>query len=91
MMMRVGFRISATFPAVFLVVFTASAAVEIYAQSWGYDRNRIAISADGNSAPDDGHHWKTGDPDDLGGHACRVGDSRQIEDARQQRRLDHFS
>ena len=62
-MKRVGFRVTATFIAVFLVLFTASTAVESYAQSWGYAGNRIAISADGNSAPDDGHHWKTGDPD----------------------------
>ncbi|MEM1063181.1 MAG: hypothetical protein AAGJ97_12715, partial [Planctomycetota bacterium] len=42
-------------------------AVETHAGSWGYDGHRIAISADGNSAPDDGHRWKTGDPDDWGG------------------------
>ena len=62
MMKRVGFRVTATFAAVFVAVFTASTAVEIYAQSWGYDGNRIAISADGEtiaSASDDGtiHLW----------------------------------
>lgn len=29
-----------------------------------YDGNRIAISADGNSEPDNKHKWPTGDPDD---------------------------
>ena len=62
-MKRVGIRLTATCAAAFLVVLTAA---ETYAQSWGYDGNRIAVSADGNSAPDDGHHWKTGDPDDWG-------------------------
>lgn len=35
-------------------------------QSLGYDNNRIAISGDGNSAPDYKHKWPTGDPDDWG-------------------------
>ncbi|TWU28016.1 hypothetical protein [Novipirellula artificiosorum] len=65
-MKRIDFHVAATFAVVFLVVFTLSTTVETYAQSWGYDGNRIAISADGNSASDDGHHWKTGDPDDWG-------------------------
>ncbi|MCM2375251.1 hypothetical protein [Aporhodopirellula aestuarii] len=36
------------------------------AQSWGYNRNRIAISFDGNSAADNDYKWPTGDPDDWG-------------------------
>ncbi|WP_145168012.1 hypothetical protein [Rubripirellula lacrimiformis] len=36
------------------------------AQSWGYNRNRIAISFDGNSAADNQYKWPTGDPDDWG-------------------------
>ena len=53
--------------AVFLLAGLAtSIAAGTYTHSWGYDGNRIAISADGNSAPDDGHRWKKGDPDDWG-------------------------
>ena len=37
------------------------------AQSWGYDNNRFAISADGNNQPDNMHSWSTADPDDWGG------------------------
>ncbi len=36
------------------------------AQSWGYNNNRIAVSFDGNSAPDNQYKWPTGDPDDWG-------------------------
>tara|TARA_R110002073_G_scaffold27840_2_gene89073 strand:+ start:9931 stop:10878 length:948 start_codon:yes stop_codon:yes gene_type:complete len=36
------------------------------AQSLGYSRNRIAMSFDGNSAPDHDYKWPTGDPDDWG-------------------------
>ncbi|WP_236625415.1 hypothetical protein [Rhodopirellula baltica] len=36
------------------------------AQSLGYDQNRIAMSFDGNSAPDKQYKWPTGDPDDWG-------------------------
>ncbi|MFI3278528.1 MAG: hypothetical protein SNH13_02980 [Rikenellaceae bacterium] len=31
-----------------------------------YDNNRIAVSFDGNSAPDNAYKWPTGDPDDWG-------------------------
>ncbi|MFD2255542.1 hypothetical protein ACFSSA_02540 [Luteolibacter algae] len=37
-----------------------------YENSWGYKENRIAISFDGNSAPDHQYKWATGDPDDWG-------------------------
>lgn len=37
-----------------------------FAGAWGYEANRIAVSADGNSAPDPKHKWPTGDPDDWG-------------------------
>ncbi|QEG20805.1 hypothetical protein MFFC18_06560 [Mariniblastus fucicola] len=36
------------------------------AQSLGYSNNRIAMSFDGNSAPDNEYKWPTGDPDDWG-------------------------
>ncbi|TWT50633.1 hypothetical protein Pla22_33760 [Rubripirellula amarantea] len=35
-------------------------------QSLGYSQNRIAMSFDGNSAPDNEYKWPTGDPDDWG-------------------------
>ncbi|KLU02999.1 hypothetical protein RISK_004969 [Rhodopirellula islandica] len=37
-----------------------------HAESSGYDHNRIAMSFDGNSAPDNEYKWPTGDPDDWG-------------------------
>ncbi|TWU15668.1 hypothetical protein [Allorhodopirellula heiligendammensis] len=49
-----------------LLVLFGSTSHEAFSQSWEYKENRIAVSADGNSAPDQGHHWKTGDPDDWG-------------------------
>lgn len=36
------------------------------AQTLRYSRNRIAMSFDGNSAPDNEYKWPTGDPDDWG-------------------------
>ncbi|CDF79786.1 conserved hypothetical protein [Formosa agariphila KMM 3901] len=38
----------------------------ISAQAWGYNNNRMAVSFDGNSAPDNAYKWPTGDPDDWG-------------------------
>ncbi|MGQ1910127.1 hypothetical protein ACT3CE_10090 [Marinifilum sp. RC60d5] len=43
-----------------------------YAQSWGYNNNRIAISFDGNSAPDHQYKWPIGDPDDWGASAASL-------------------
>ncbi len=40
--------------------------VNMYSQSWGYNNNRMAVSFDGNSAPDHAYKWPTGDPDDWG-------------------------
>ncbi len=51
------------FAMFFVMSFPISACV---AQSWGYNRNRIAMSFDGNSAPDNEYKWPTGDPDDWG-------------------------
>ncbi|MFY0599893.1 MAG: hypothetical protein JXR03_09505 [Cyclobacteriaceae bacterium] len=41
-----------------------------YSQAWGYDNNRIAVSYDGNSEPDNAYKWPTGDPDDWGAAAA---------------------
>lgn len=42
----------------------------VFSQAWNYDNNRIAISFDGNSAPDNEYKWPTGDPDDWGAAAA---------------------
>ena len=59
---------SAVFLCFVLIVSSVTVAGEnpLYAPSWGYNNNRIAISADGNSEPDNSHKWPTGDPDDWG-------------------------
>ncbi|WP_344786030.1 hypothetical protein [Postechiella marina] len=42
----------------------------IFAQAWGYNNNRVAVSFDGNSAADNQYKWPTGDPDDWGALAA---------------------
>ena len=44
----------------------------VNAQSWNYNNNRIAISFDGNSAPDHHYKWPIGDPDDWGAAAASL-------------------
>ncbi|MFY0625799.1 MAG: hypothetical protein JXR07_05880 [Reichenbachiella sp.] len=46
------------------------ASSHLFAQSWGFENNRIAVSFDGNSAPDNAYKWPTGDPDDWGALAA---------------------
>ena len=58
------------------------------AQSWGYDNDRIAISGDGNSAPDYKHKWPTGDPDDWGATPALLAILAKLN---LQERLVHFS
>jgi hypothetical protein len=58
------------------------------AQSRGYKNNRIAVSGDGNSAPDYKHKWPTGDPDDWGAVAAILAILAK-EDL--QNKLVHFS
>ncbi len=53
-----------TFLLVALAVVSISS---VSAQAWGYDNNRIAISADGNNADDPKDKWLRADPDDWGG------------------------
>ena len=52
----------------FLILFIVLSLLPrvLFGQSWGYSGNRIAISADGNSVPDNNHKWPTADPDDWG-------------------------
>jgi len=39
---------------------------KLYSQDLNYNNNRIAVSFDGNSAPDNLYKWPKGDPDDWG-------------------------
>lgn len=43
-----------------------------FSQAWNYNKNRIAISFDGNSAPDNQYKWPFGDPDDWGASAASL-------------------
>lgn len=47
--------------------------ISTQAQSWGYNKNRISVSFDGNSAPDHAYKWPYGDPDDWGACAAMLG------------------
>ncbi|WP_075589653.1 hypothetical protein [Labilibacter marinus] len=58
------------------------------AQSWGYNKNRIAVSADGNSAPDHEYKWPIGDPDDWGANAAILATLAKLE---LQDQLVHYS
>lgn len=53
-----------------------------------YERNRIAISGDGNSAPDSLHKWPTGDPDDWGAVPAILATLAKVD---LQDKLVHFS
>ncbi len=54
------------FPFILLSFFSC----KTNAQSWVYNNNRIAVSFDGNSEPDNDYKWPTGDPDDWGAAAA---------------------
>ena len=58
------------------------------AQGWGYDNNRIAISADGNNADDYKDKWLRADPDDWGGTPAAMA---MIAKANKYDQLVHFS
>ncbi|MFC7337890.1 hypothetical protein ACFQY0_11930 [Haloferula chungangensis] len=51
-------------PFLLLLLFVTTASGQNGA--WGYKSHRMAISFDGNSAPDHQYKWPTGDPDDWG-------------------------
>ncbi len=57
--------------SLFLLLFEV-AAVNLQAQAWGYDENRIAVSFDGNSEADHAYKWPKGDPDDWGAAAASL-------------------
>ncbi|WP_162845440.1 glycoside hydrolase family 30 protein [Labilibaculum antarcticum] len=59
-----------------------------FAQAWGYNNHRIAISSDGNSAPDYAYKWPMGDPDDWGANAAILATLAKLE---MQDKLVHFS
>jgi hypothetical protein len=60
----------------------------LYAQFRTYESNRIAISGDGNSAPDYQHKWPTGDPDDWGAVPAMLATLAKVN---LQKKLVHFS
>lgn len=49
-----------------LAIFQVSIAIAAPSNPMGFEKNRIAMSFDGNSAPDHEYKWPTGDPDDWG-------------------------
>lgn len=62
--------------------------LQSFAQGWDFNNNRIAISADGNSAPDNLHKWPIGDPDDWGANAAILAILAKLE---MQDNLVHYS
>lgn len=58
------------------------------AQAPKYNGERIAVSADGNSAPDHAYKWPIGDPDDWGANAAILAVLAKME---MQDKLVHFS
>ncbi len=74
---------------VLLIVFCIQlSCISSFAQVWGYNNNRIAVSSDGNSAPDNQHKWPIGDPDDWGANAAILAILAKLE---MQDNLAHFS
>ncbi len=68
-------RVNTKFSGVFLITmslvfFSGTTNAQT---GWGYNANRIAVSSDGNSAPDNEYKWPTGDPDDWGANAAILG------------------
>lgn len=59
-----------------------------FGQAWKYQNNRIAVSFDGNSEPDNEYKWPTGDPDDWGAAAAGLA---MISKLGLQNRLVHCS
>ncbi len=59
-----------------------------FSQGWGYNCNRIAISADGNNADDPKDKWLRADPDDWGGTPAAMA---MIAKANLYDKLVHFS
>lgn len=52
---------------VLLFLFLFLFIIDANSQNWGYNNNRIAISADGNNGDDFKDKWPRADPDDWGG------------------------
>ncbi|WP_298487667.1 hypothetical protein [uncultured Maribacter sp.] len=49
-----------------ILIISLIGVFELHSQEFNYTNNRIAVSFDGNSAPDNLYKWPTGDPDDWG-------------------------
>ncbi len=56
--------------------------LELFSQELNYSNNRIAVSFDGNSAPDNEYKWPTGDPDDWGAlvASCAIMAKLELQD-----------
>ena len=57
---------------VLLLIVTLIASHGAFAHSFGYNNNRIAVTADGNTEADPGVEYPTGDPDDWGATAASL-------------------
>ena len=53
-----------------IILLSLCSIFEMYAQEFNYANNRMAVSFDGNSAPDYQYKWPIGDPDDWGALAA---------------------
>ncbi|WP_186826903.1 hypothetical protein [Seonamhaeicola algicola] len=74
---------------IILIIFITLICIsELFSQAWNYNNNRIAVSADGNSAPDNAYKWPIGDPDDWGANAAILATLAKKE---LQNKLVHFS
>lgn len=69
-----------------LYLFIALISFETVANN--YNNNRIAITVDGNSAPDFAHKWPTGDPDDIGATPATLAIMAKLK---LQNKLVHYS
>ncbi len=54
------------------ILTQCKAQVQSISKPWEYNNNRLAVSYDGNSEPDNAYKWPTGDPDDWGAAAASL-------------------
>lgn len=72
----------------YLVILLLLPGLHLFSQAENYNGERIAVSFDGNSAPDNAYKWPTGDPDDWGAAAasCAIVAKLGLQD-----KVVHFS
>ncbi|MDV7187120.1 hypothetical protein R3X25_07485 [Lutibacter sp. TH_r2] len=65
-----------------ILIISLISVFELYSQELNYNNNRIAVSFDGNSAPDKLYKWPTGDPDDWGAlvASCAIMAKLELQD-----------